>query len=307
MLSIGLIGLAALLPVGRLAILETAKSDRAGNCGRSGLHAVKACRMLDCRNWTNNTADSTANQNGGTFVIDPLGVGYGNPINLPGGPVAAVNLNGLSGNQAATERLFRWQDDLSFNSSGPGVRPVGVPDAITGQIACVGDYSWFFTVTPAASETALRNAEANANPPVPPAFRSPYHYTVSVVVCYKRDLTSGTGQVTATATPLGNNGWTGNIAGGDVTLSSFSSGVPFNVKEYDWIALCGQVTGNIYVCRWYRVVAVGDTVPGSSTQYLSLNGPDCPDWMGQVTAITLNKEIIGVYTEPVEIDREPAW
>ena len=35
-LSIGLLGLAALIPVGRFAIVQTAKSDRAGACGRAG-------------------------------------------------------------------------------------------------------------------------------------------------------------------------------------------------------------------------------------------------------------------------------
>ena len=130
-----------------------------------------------------------------------------------------------------------------------------------------------------------------------------------MVVCYKRNLTS-CGEVTATAPPAGSGGWSSSYAGGDVTLSSFSNGSPFAVKENDWIALCGQVstpTGNVAVCRWYRVVAVGDAAANSGTQYLSLNGPDCTDWSGNPTAVLPGKEVIGVYTEPMQLDRDPLW
>ena len=166
-----------------------------------------------------------------------------------------------------------------------------------------GDYSWFFTVTPSPGETTLRQTEQN----YPAYSKSLYSYTVSVVVCYKRNLTSS-GEVTATAQAASSSGWTGNMAGGDVELSNFSSGAPFAVKENDWIALCGPVnpSGNV-VCRWYRVVAVGDVAPGSGTQYLSLNGPDCSDWSGKVTAVLPGKEVIGVYTEPMQVDRDPLW
>ena len=118
---------------------------------------------------------------------------------------------------------------------------------------------------------------------------------------------TNSGEVTAAATPL--SGWSGSFAGGDVRLSKFSSGTRFNVKENDWIALCGQVTGlgSPTVCRWYRVMAVGDEPPGATTQYLSLNGPDCTDWSGNVTAVLVGKEVIGVYTEPIEVDRDPLW
>ena len=68
-LSLGLIGCGGCLPVGRFAIMETVKSDPAGNCGRAGLHVVKTCRMLDSRLWSNNTADIS----GASFLVDPLG------------------------------------------------------------------------------------------------------------------------------------------------------------------------------------------------------------------------------------------
>ena len=46
-LSIGLLGLAALLPIGRYTIAEATKADRAGHCGRAALRNVVVRRMLD--------------------------------------------------------------------------------------------------------------------------------------------------------------------------------------------------------------------------------------------------------------------
>jgi hypothetical protein len=106
-LSLGLLGVAALIPVGKLALVETDKSDRGGACGRAGLYLVESQRMLsfnpaatnysllDPLNLTSATAVNPTNPgrvgytasinatfNGGTagvnvvipFAIDPLGV-----------------------------------------------------------------------------------------------------------------------------------------------------------------------------------------------------------------------------------------
>ena len=45
-LSLGLLGVAALIPVGKLALVETDKSDRGGACGRAALADVESLRML---------------------------------------------------------------------------------------------------------------------------------------------------------------------------------------------------------------------------------------------------------------------
>ena len=40
-LSIGLLGVAAVIPLGYHQIVEATKADRAASCGRAGLHAVR--------------------------------------------------------------------------------------------------------------------------------------------------------------------------------------------------------------------------------------------------------------------------
>ena len=39
-LSIGLLGVAALIPLGQMALWETAKADRCGACGRAALREI---------------------------------------------------------------------------------------------------------------------------------------------------------------------------------------------------------------------------------------------------------------------------
>ena len=94
-LSIGLLGLAALLPIGRYTLGEATKADRAGQCGRAALRAVMVRHMLDFHNWydpAQNKFVGDPTYNGGnpwydqfgnptanlpaSFILDPEGVAY---------------------------------------------------------------------------------------------------------------------------------------------------------------------------------------------------------------------------------------
>ena len=50
-LTLGVLGVAMLIPIGKFAMTEVEKSDRTGMCGRAGLRDVKVRRMLDTSNW----------------------------------------------------------------------------------------------------------------------------------------------------------------------------------------------------------------------------------------------------------------
>ena len=50
-LTVGILSLAALLPVGQVTIFEAIKADRAGTCGRAAMREVIVRRMLDYHNW----------------------------------------------------------------------------------------------------------------------------------------------------------------------------------------------------------------------------------------------------------------
>ena len=55
-LTIGLVGLAMLIPAGKLQLVATNKSDRTGACGRAGMREVKVRRMLDATGWSTSPA-----------------------------------------------------------------------------------------------------------------------------------------------------------------------------------------------------------------------------------------------------------
>ncbi len=254
-LSIGLLGLAALLPIGRYTIAEATKADHAGNCGRTALRAVAIRHMLD-----------SAPQGNAAFAIDPLG--------------GATKLGGIvsriTPNPAQADLIFKATDDLIVqlpeNMNPP--QAIGKPTAAPDY---KGDYTWFLTVVPTPN--------------------SPTLFTVSVVVCFKRDLPPAEATASIAATGFYDLGY----GGGSVTLSNLSA--PFEVKENDWIALCGTNSAKPIptLCRWYRVVAVGDD--GVS---LTLTGPDW-DTSYTTTAVALGQSVVGVYTTTVEVSTDPTW
>lgn len=292
-LSIGLLGLAALIPAGRFALVQTLKSDRAGACGRAGLRDVKVRRMLD----VNFRVPQPATLDWQPFAIDPLGVTSGSlPATLGGIP--RVNLS-WTANSDQADFLCTWKDDKVFNvPDDPTLRtraqythpnaPMDETPA-NGTPAVNGHYSWFCTVVPAAAEKDVPWPDKTT-------------FTVSVVVCHRRNfsMTPPTGErpaeVSATATFIGAAATSVNPGGGSLMLNA---AIP--VKENEWILLYAPAAGGVPAqCNWYRVVSVGDdTVASAGATYLTVAGPD---WFGaQATAVIVDS-VVGVYTETVELD-----
>ena len=163
MLSVGLLALAALMPIGRYTIGEAIKGDHAGDCGRAALRDVVVRRMLDSNNWSGNAGN-------GAFVIDPYGLALGTSASFGGLPVISLkNVNPQS---------FQATDDLivtlpeNMNPKQPVGRPINSimvnGQSVAQPLMVNGDFSWFLTVIPT---------------------NTPNRFTVSVVVCLKRDGT----------------------------------------------------------------------------------------------------------------------
>jgi len=360
-LSIGLLGLAALLPVGRYTISEATKADRTGDCGRAAMRDVVVRRMLDYYNWydphnpatgTPTTVDfanpkpqSWYDLNGNptvanppnapnyspnplppAFIIDPLGVSSGITANFGGpstntrritlgvvqrdanGNMLVKNGNHFFVNQytsAVASQLFVWPDDLIVNMPEDMTPPraAGRPISVDASgnplpLTNKGDYSWFASVVPAPN--------------------NPRRFTVSIVVCCKRDLTA-----TATVPPAAvaeravpilpvTNFFDGGVGGGSVQLqreiNDIGSDNPpagINIKENDWVALCSTSGATSGLCRWYRVGSIGD-----NTSYLTLIGPN---WTPSVDPnhpdklVALGQSVLGVYTTTIDLDTDPTW
>ncbi|MBN2476937.1 MAG: prepilin-type N-terminal cleavage/methylation domain-containing protein [Pirellulales bacterium] len=320
-LSVGLLGLAALIPVGRFAIVETGKADRGGACGRAGLRELKIRGMLDPQNWRQyadpdngdyslaSVVNNPTVARGESFAIDPLSFGRLLPGDaaihrFPYAPLAAqpasqlrgtnmqrVTLAGVGASLPLADRIFTWQDDLLFaRPEDRDLRPRAQLGTTTGRQEIEGDYSWLVTVTPARSEIDLPVQQRQL-------------YSVSVVVFYKRqypaDRPINASDPKPTERKVVANILTDGYGGGDVRLTTDHGVEYLDVREDEWLMLCGRVTHRdsspaVYpssgVFQWYRVVAAGDvyqatdgsgnlmTVPSTTRPVLArdvtLAGPD---------------------------------
>jgi hypothetical protein len=139
-ISIGMMGVAALIPVGQLSVIEATKADRSAAAGRGAMAEVKVRNMLDPQYFVNPfNGQSMAGwlNNGSTFVIDPLfstrnatepkvvrfpydgnwdgskvEAGLPNPL-----PIPRLTLNTMCGaaREPLADRVFTWRDDLIFD------------------------------------------------------------------------------------------------------------------------------------------------------------------------------------------------
>jgi hypothetical protein len=279
-LSVGLLGLASLLPVGRYNVTEALKADRAGVCGRSALHEIKVRRMLDFSPY----AGWSTIPGPGSFAIDPLGM-LNSAGNTMGGAIPRYGLP-IIATLPLAQYVFMSQDDLQFvnpEDMRPAIANTLRPQPVvsSGVIQPQGNYSWFFTVTPAAADATLPIGEQT-------------HYVVSAVVCNRRDFVSGEIFCNLASASVA-------FGGGDIVLTS-----PWpNLKENHWIALCGQEAyggGTRTICRWYRVTAVAE-----DGVHVSVTGPDWGSGSSPTTAFTIEKSIVGVYTQAMDLDRDGTW
>lgn len=302
-LSIGLLSLAALIPVGRFTIAETSRSDYAAACGRAALRDLSVQRMLDYRYWVHPNIPPNFGQFGQTtalppFAIDPYGVlrGPAESGSFPAHFVGGLNIlprvslrtpAGVPFNLPLAERFFMAKDDEQFNfPSDRKLRPEAID--LSGDNAA-GHYTWLATVTPAASERLA-----------PVALKKSFQ--VSVAVCHKRvfrdDAAAGIAaeQVAQVAFLPGGAGVA--LGGGTVQVNP-----PLLVRPRQWILLADGTQ-----CQWYRVVSApprSDADPRS--ELLTLAGPDWVVYPGVTNYAVVLQTVVGVYSTVVDIDTDPTW
>ncbi|MCE5267714.1 MAG: hypothetical protein LLG00_07500 [Planctomycetaceae bacterium] len=236
-LSIGILGVAALIPIGKLALIETNKSDRTGACGRASLREIKTRRMTDTSTMGDpvttppagpvSTPSTRAGLGGvtlnvleGPFAVDPLGVSssYNLTMNLGGptpyGPLFPLPRLSFAGilplatadtaaqrqqKRTLTEQVFRWQDDLTFDRvSGSSARPRGFVQDSTGRVGPYPSLPSEPVLTAPLTPISTTDGLFSWFFTVMPDLQRPRTYYVSVVVCYRRNLR----QDTSVATPV---------------------------------------------------------------------------------------------------------
>ena len=274
--------------------------------------------MLDTSTWTNQ------NPSGTIAVIDPLGVWENKSAlnnKLVGGTASYLSRNSLANisGSASAEAAFLWQDDLNFvsakesTSSNPanGDRPILVVDG--NGYGYIGNFSWFLTVAASPSEVQAGIPWYQAAP-----LLQRRQFSISVVVCWKRDFTvDTTGQPQGEQTCDLGGPLPSSIGGATITLPATDANMehPINkVKEDQWVMLVAFDSSTPPVpimANWYRIVGVGRDLSQTSppVNMLSLVGPDWNTTNLNVTSVKLIvvNGVTGVYTRTVELDYDATW
>lgn len=209
-MSIGILGAAALLPIGGAEIAEATRLERGASIGRAVYRDSLVRGLLRQDSFVNPAAAAAPTIAGGSVCIDPLFWATNIASNYNGGDFNALQMFptklasdtadpsdtaprmqrlslkslGPGGvmSFAEADSLFRWRDDLVFQPydedefTSLSLLP-GRPRQLfsnTGSRQYAGDYTWMVTLTPARGED-----------PYPTVARQ--YYTASFVVFNKRD------------------------------------------------------------------------------------------------------------------------
>ncbi|MHB1035796.1 MAG: type IV pilus modification PilV family protein [Pirellulales bacterium] len=309
-LSVGLMGVAALIPVGRFEVVQAAKMDRAAVAGRAAFREVKIRGLLRPDLWY--VPDPSKFDPSRPFVIDPLGVGWSLPPcpAMPNGGPQMPRLSLLGPGKppciipAAADRIFTCRDDLYFElPDDPEALPTWRSSA--GGIRSIeGNYSWMLTVTPVV-DTRLPQ----------PVIVDGLH-TVAVAVFYKRNRSPQGERMLNVMFPNGNDGWGGGDV--EVTLPSEPPADPPELKSNQWLMLVARdpaatnPLASIRYLKWYRIAAVEDAQGATGAKRrVTLVGPDWPKRqfaaMNATTYAVWFDEVVGVYEKTIQVDGPSLW
>ncbi len=328
-LSMGMLGLGALIPVGNYQVSQGLRSDHAAACARAAFRQIEACGLLNSDFWRaapGNQPDFVNNDTQWpTFILDPLFRARGGQAVYPSDE-APLNIERLTLTRmeystdnderqkaiALAESIFRWRDDLPGGENGE--RPVLIgSDPTTSVSPHEGNYSWMAMITPSPLESTVAAKLGN------PAQAKRLMYNVAVIVFYKREIEPNPDD--------DNREFPHNVRQlepvefNPLTLTlAFDSSVTAETKIVpgQWIMLSHQIVndpddlgGTTPYHRWYRVVSAGNRYRATSSDaniplFVQLEGPPWPGAgvlaTGDLPAVTIHQGVVGVYERTMEFD-----
>jgi prepilin-type N-terminal cleavage/methylation domain-containing protein len=330
-LLVGLLGVAALIPLAGWEIGRGLTADRMAAAGRNAVQEfdIRNMRRNDMYAWwnpnTNSWASFTVSPDSVTaFCIDPLGIGE--DLNWNGTLDSGEDLNGngsldirgffpLPGlgtrmprvvlrdrpggtiimDRKLAERIFVARDDLAVDRP---VNPTSPPEQVYGtaqsQRQYNGSFSWFATL--------VKTVNTNLSD----------QYVLSIVVLEDRDRQAAEQELRVS--------YLGGRGGGEVVLTG-----QFDLRTGNWLMLTAPGPGGSPdIFRWYRVVN------SALDEELDLNGngtvdsAEDIDGNGQLNAIefvtlegadidfipnsaVLVRGVVGVFEKTIRLEGSSMW
>jgi type II secretory pathway pseudopilin PulG len=313
-LTVGLLSVASLLPLGRFQVQKAAIEDRKAVLGQN------AFREFRIRNLSH--ADQWLRADGGSFfaggmpytgavAIDPMMTtrhaaaaaqfptsGSG-PKMMRLGHTAAVTV-------PLANRIFMGHDNLLFDlprdADSPPVAQWQRDNADNPLARQFDDaYSWLATLVPVYGDPASSAAMPRQQ------------YILSIVVVHRRDFTVDglAAEWSVQAVIAGADGRL--IGGGDVRLSGPTDALKA-IFPGTWLMLCGELrdanaqSGVRGIFRWYRVVTAEAYQEGMTERSVTLSGPD---WHGSSAVGNLRAAVlpgaVAVYEKTIRLEGPSLW
>lgn len=210
------------------------------------------------------------------------------------------------------EQIFSSSDDLSFAIDdaekptqqrliGPDTTGDGRPNMPIRRESR-GHYTWMATIAP--SQNDAREALA-LNP-------SAYYYDVSVVVFYRRPIST----METSERLVGGNVISTGTGGGEILLTKLADGInvsPFeDLKQGQWVMVSGPHPNStdlepLFFTQWYRVLAIDEELRGpivdpAKQRLVGLRGPDWPWGPGAPVRVGLFPGAVAVHTKTMRLD-----
>ncbi len=337
-LTVGLLGVAALIPAGRHEIVEAAKLDNASMVGRAAFRDMQVRGFLNPAKWV-------AYPTGWTAVYDPTNAanpftGYdshaagGGPNNVRHvayaiDPMALTNPPWPGGEYDST---FPHGATLAMAMAAQPLMRIAPFD--TTGITDARRFALFDSIFRSSFDQILEPNATNADfPPSPKWFSgntrrmnegnyswiatvvsdptrlaTTGNVTVSIAVFYKRDLsTPGAGEAESTVqfpTTL-------ITSGSSITIDNVptdASGKLKPLKPGQWIMLAGRRPATsdppltqYHYYRWYKVISASTVPPGATNQQITLAGSDW-NCSQNATRAWIFDNIVNVYEKQMPLE-----
>ena len=322
--AIGLLGVAALLPLAHHKAEQGVQQDRRAAAGKRAFREFRVRGMGNPANWRTSAGAAYAPAAGASFCIDPRGLANGAPVTFGGPAMDRVTLfSGLAAVQAMSgiqaDTAFVIEDDLQFDiPTDPTLPPrqifTGSPgadgqwgdatidddgDTVTDNITEAG---W-----PGSDDEVKRYADGRFSwmvTLVPDTTQATPFYTLSVVIFDKRvfppqEVVASVGFPPLPPPPPPPVA----LGGGPVTLNA---AVPLNVREGEWVMLGQTRPSGQRMYKWYRVLAT-DNRAGQNTRSVTLQGPDWPVDAGVTTEAVYAQGAVAVYEKTIRVETSSLW
>jgi prepilin-type N-terminal cleavage/methylation domain-containing protein len=309
-LSVGLLGVAALIPVGNSEVIKGTIANRSAETGLRAFREMKLRGYLNPRNWLAggqavvdaDTGVMRPEFGGSTFIIDPLTSLSGGQPTIPGAKVKMLTLRSAMSTESSkasppmqgpvAEQVFIAQDSLHFTRPDEKTEPPmqfesgqSGPRRRTHSL-----YSWMAMLSP---------MQVMPNGTLAPEFKLDT-YLMSVVVFY-RDLP---GSEPRTAIIMG-----AESLGGNEFRLTIPQGADSDAKKFlrprRWILL----TDADRLYRWYRIGTVeGSVAEDRSDRVVSLLGPDWDSTSsGSKPQAVVFESVVAVIEKMVQLEGQTMW